>query len=457
MECTNFFKSPVPPLIHGKFDSDDTRETQYLDEEKNICVQKVSTAELNFRRDIFSGNRGSNFRISDEVLAKAAENFLYGSILGQSFEEYCEAVSKTSRISINTAKSAAKNLVESLKYISKRAQSSRRKNSFFFDDLNAVCPPKYGTIQVCRGKNLSVSLPGNSPGPNSVWLEALLYGYEVIIRPSFRDIFTPIRLAMSLINSGLPHSLISVVCCDYLAHDTLIENADLSLVFGGQKLELKYQNDPNVKVYGPGRSVTVLDPYIYNLKVRREIIDSVIGSGGVACFNTSLLLLTRPFDDFEKIFVCDLVSATKQRQFIGQDDRPIFSREGYQQLKNRLLTEAGIEIVYDGSSPVNETKIQAGPLVYKRTDTPNGKDIFEFPFPAVEISSLHKTNIENVVNRSLSTAVYSDDSDLLYQVFHSRSGGRVLINTNSATKFDRLPHDGHLSDFLLTERPFVKM
>ena len=130
-----------------------------------------------------------------------------------------------------------------------------------------------GTSPRARGCSLSVSLPGNSPGPNSVWLEALLYGYEVIIRPSFRDIFTPMRLAMSLINSGLPHSLISVVCCDYLAHDTLIENADLSLVFGGQKLELKYQNDPNVKVYGPGRSVTVLDPYIYNLKVRREIID----------------------------------------------------------------------------------------------------------------------------------------------------------------------------------------
>lgn len=100
-------------------------------------------------------------------------------------------------------------------------------------------------------------------------------------------------------------------------------------------------------------------------------------------------------------------------------------------------------------------KCDRAPHLYEKWPA-SSQDILEFPFPAVELPSLRGVNIEKVVNKSLSTAIYSNDSGLIYKVFHCRPGGRVLINTNRTTDFDRRPHDGHLSDFLLTERPFVK-
>lgn len=456
MECTDFFKNPVPPLIHGEFDNASERDTEPLDKEKNIYVQKMSAAELNFRSDIFSSTQSSSTRIDSQVLSKAAKSFLDEKILGQSFEEYCEAVSRTSQISVNTAKASANHLADALRNVSKRAQASRRKNSFFFDELNGLCSPTYGFIHVRKGNSIFISLPGNSPGPNSVWLEALLYGYEVILRPSFRDVFTPLRLAICLINSGVPRSSLSVIFCDYLGHNTLVERADLSLIFGGSSLESKYQGSPNVKVYGPGRSVTVLDPELYTAKVGNDIINSAIESGGVACFNTSLLLLTQSFDNFEQTFITDLVSVMDKRKFIGQDDRPTLLKKTYQDLITQALINKDAKIVYDGSTSVNETEVRAGPLVYTRKHPIASQTILEFPFPAIEVSSLNGADIEKVVNKSLSTAIYSNDSGLIYKVFHCRPGGRVLINTNRTADFDRLPHDGHLSDFLLTERPFVK-
>lgn len=455
MAFTNFFQDPIPPLIHGEFDTGYGREAQQLNREVDISVQKLSAAEINFRSDIFMRDASSNFPIDSGVLSHAAGAFLRETIFGQNFEEYCESVSNTAGISLSTARKSANHLAGALRTTSKKAQSSRRKNSFSVEDLEGVCPPSYGFLRVRRGSNLSVSLPGNSPGPNSVWPEALLYGYEVILRPSFRDVFTPLRLAKSLIDAGAPRSSISIIFCDHLAHDTLVNRSDLSLIFGGEQMELKYQNDPDVKVYGPGRSATIIDPKFYDSKVAAEIIDSVVGAGGVACFNTSLLLLTHPSTGFEHNFVEDLVSAVKKKQYVGQDDRPIISAEVYRNLVTQMLPRSEIEIIHDGTTSVGSTEVRAGPLVYKRRNSAVGQTILEFPFPAVEVSLLQDSDVENAVRKSLATAIYSDDTRLIHKVFHSRSGGRVLINTNSTTDFSGLPHDGHLSEFLLTERPFI--
>ncbi len=56
-----------------------------------------------------------------------------------------------------------------------------------------------------------MNLPGNNPGVNAIWIEALLYGYDVVLRPSSKDPFTPLRLLRSLIEAGVDQQRLSYV------------------------------------------------------------------------------------------------------------------------------------------------------------------------------------------------------------------------------------------------------
>lgn len=286
MECIDLITGPIPPMIHGQFEVSNARKVQPIGGDKSVGVQMLSAAEINFRTDIFSRRTDPSWEVDTGTLRRAEEKFLRDRILGQSFDEYCKAVADTSGLSYLTVEESARNLSSSLSSAKEKARASLRKNTFRVEDLDGLSPPEYGLMRVRKGENLSVSLPGNSPGPNSVWVESLIYGYEVILRPSFRDVYTPLRLAVSLIESGVPGSALSVLFCDHYAHDALVDCADLSLVFGSDKLERRYQGKPNVKVYGPGRSVTILDPELYGREVASGLIDSVTGVGGAACFNS---------------------------------------------------------------------------------------------------------------------------------------------------------------------------
>ncbi|MEV7801202.1 aldehyde dehydrogenase family protein [Microbacterium foliorum] len=456
MESIDLYKSTIPPIIHGKLDHAQGREIQTIDTTNCISVQKVSVAELNHRADIFFNKQPSEFLINSEILSCATDIFLNGNPLSQTFEEYCIAVSKSSLLPVSSVRKAALHLARTLETLENKVNFSKRNNSYTLKDLYSTNPPSIGLLQVRKGNNVSVSLPGNGPGPNIVWVEALFYGYEVIIRPSYRDIYTPLRLIKCLIEAGVPEEVFSLIFCDYAANDTIIELSDYSLIFGGEVIEQKYKDRKNVKVFGPGKSVTVVDPDICNRNDLKEIAESVIESGGIACFNTSVLLVTNIRPDFEHDFVKVLVDASSNSVQNKQDDRPCYSITEYRELLSSKLSDSQTKIIYDGSTIINNKKLKAGPIVFTKESLTKSEDILELPFPAVQIYYLKDEDIQGIINKSLVTSVYSNDYTLLNKILHARSGGRVFISTKSTTDSANLPHDGHLSEFLLYDRPFIK-
>ncbi|MBL4943507.1 aldehyde dehydrogenase family protein [Corynebacterium ulcerans] len=457
MEFTSSSLIRIPPLIHGEFDSLSSRTTSKVSDSSPLCLEVVSAAEINYRSDLFSLEKlNANWLDIDQgVFAKAAHLFTTATLNGQNFEQYIKLVSATAGLSVGNVRESGKRLAQAVLETPAKARGARRRNSFSINSLVELSPPSFGLMQLRRGNTLFVNLPGNSPGPNSVWVEALLYGYKIILRPSARDPFTPLRLAMSLIEAGVPKKALSVLYCDHIASDVLVDRCDLSIIFGGDFLEKKYSGRTDVKMYGPGRSTTIVDSSWRDNKTIEAIVKSIIATGGVACFNTSLLLLTEDSKEMESLLFDALDETTKQLVHTGKDNRPSYPISHFHSLVGGLKAEKDVKILYDGTSAELNGRVRVGPIVFRRMNRRADQEVLELPFPLVEISTIGSMDIKNLVNRSLATSLFTSDTELIAKVFQSRSNGRVLINEPTISSFRDLPHDGHLSDFLLMERPFI--
>ncbi|AKK07190.1 NAD-dependent aldehyde dehydrogenase [Corynebacterium mustelae] len=457
MEFTNPSLNHIPPLIHGEFESLPSRFTSEITGVPSTRVELVSAAEVNYRSDLFNIENidGELLNIDQSVFAEAANLFTTATFWGQDFERYSKSVAEATGLSVQMVKESGKRLAQAVLEVPAKARGARRRNSFFLNSLGELSPPSFGLMRARKGDTLFVNLPGNSPGPNSVWVEALLYGYKVILRPSIRDPFTPLRLSKSLIKAGVPKRALSVIYCDHLTSDFLVDRCDLSIIFGGKSLEKRYSGRTDIKVYGPGRSATIIDPSRQDGRTIEKIIKSIIATGGVACFNTSLLLLTEKSGEMESLLIKSLDNAIKCRVQTGKDDRPCYSVDRFHALTGGFYSDQNVEILYDGTSTALDGRIIAGPIVFRRKQHREGQEILELPFPLVEISTIENIDIKRMLSRSLATSLFTSDVDIIAKVFRSRSNGRVLINEPTTASFRDLPHDGHLSEFLLMERPFL--
>lgn len=457
MASTESLLSRIPPLIHGEFESSSGRTTSETAGPSPSFVELVSAAEINYRTGLFKSLESDNIQphVDHTILSKASTLFSTGRFDGQDFEQYCQSVATSANLSLRLVRDSSSKLAQAISEIPIRARSARRRNSFSLESLEQLASPSYGLMQVRKGDTLFVNLPGNSPGPNSVWIEALLYGYKVILRPSIKDPFTPLRLSRCLIQAGVPKSSLSILYCNHDSMDQLVDRCDLSILFGGIALEERYKNRTDVKIYGPGRSATIVDPDYCTTDVFNKITQSIVSSGGIACFNTSLLLLTKNSVQTIDLLLTALDKRVKKDSQLGRDTRPLWSTLEYQSLKEELLEASEIDVLYNGTSRGLDGKVRVGPVVFRRKTRQLDQDILELPFPLVEISTLENAEIEKLVSNSLATSLFTSDMDLINRAFRARSDGRMLINEPTTANFRDLPHDGHLSDFLLMERPFI--
>lgn len=208
MASTESLLSRIPPLMHGEFDSSSERTISKTAGPKPSCIESVSSAEINYRTDLFKYLKSDSIKtvVDHTTLSKAATYFSTGKFDGQNFEQYCQSVAASANLSLRLVRESSSKLAQAISEIPIKARVARRRNSFSLESLAQLSSPSYGLMQVRKGDTLFVNLPGNSPGPNSVWIEALLYGYKVILRPSIKDPFTPLRLSRCLIQAGVPKS-----------------------------------------------------------------------------------------------------------------------------------------------------------------------------------------------------------------------------------------------------------
>jgi acyl-CoA reductase-like NAD-dependent aldehyde dehydrogenase len=153
-----------------------------------------------------------------------------------------------------------------------------------YDDGTYVRERDVGLMFAPRVRSLGCAMPGNDPATYAWPLLALAMKLPVVIRPSDRDPFTPLRLARALRAAGVPEPAVHVLPGERSLADVVVRESDHALAFGGEDAVAPYRADPAVQAYGPGRSVAV---------VGREPTDAELDTlargvgraGGRTCFN----------------------------------------------------------------------------------------------------------------------------------------------------------------------------
>ncbi|WP_061334614.1 aldehyde dehydrogenase family protein, partial [Streptomyces scabiei] len=333
-----------------------------------------------------------------------------------------------------------------------------------------------GAVWARRGDVFAVHAAGNHPGVHSLWLEALMLGYRVAVRPSGREPFTPHRLVTALREAGIGDDRLLLLPTDHHEADGIVRGADLSLVYGGDAVVEKYRTHPNVLTQGPGRSKILLaDPGVGAVTGaggaagRSSALDTVVSSirdeGGVACVNaTAVLVAGDPGPVAEAI-----AERLAQLPSLPPDDdkavlpvRPTAEARG---LEKYLLTQAagarphlGAEGIADelgdGSAALRPAVIQL--------DRPDAPQLgIELPFPCVWVAPWSPEDGIGPLRNTLVLTVIGRDGRLVEELVDELVDEPTIGNVHVGDRPTHwmapgVPHDGHLAEFLMRSKAVVR-
>jgi len=324
---------------------------------------------------------------------------------------------------------------------------------------------KVGEIQVGlvpRGRNAGFVMPGNHPSTHYMWLCALAMKIPVIVRPSYRDVFTPYRLVMSLLEAGLPEDALTFFPGTHELVDTITKATALTVVFGGQEIADRYAGDNHVKVYGPGRSkAVVLANADFNQAVD-TVYHLIVDDGGRGCINCSAVIVE---GDAQELI--DAVSALlKQIPVISPLEEPaqlgamtdIKEAESYNSLIDSHLspdTKEWSSVPGGRIGKIGDATLML-PTVIEVPSFAHPLFGVELPFPfAVFTSANSRQEILAAAQNSLAVVVIGEDEYFSKKLLLEPSIDKVFVNGALSTKLDpREPHEGFILDFLFQKKAF---
>ncbi|WP_035342591.1 aldehyde dehydrogenase family protein [Dickeya sp. DW 0440] len=251
------------------------------------------------------------------IMEAAAEYFFYSELDGQTPGEYVNTLHRLSGLPVNSIYNAMQGLYTFLATANKRIDQGMPQGAVNYEQIS----PEYkGGIWAPYGELLSVIAPGNHPLSNQGWLEALSYGYRIMLRPSQRDPLTAYRLILALKKAGLSEGMAAYVPCDHRQVDNIISAGDLSLVYGGESMVERYQSNANVILRGPGYSKILFESETFCLSdsMQKQVTESILDDGGVKCTNVSGLLVQGS--------ITPVLSIIKQR-LSGIKAAPLYSKD----------------------------------------------------------------------------------------------------------------------------------
>jgi acyl-CoA reductase-like NAD-dependent aldehyde dehydrogenase len=190
------------------------------------------------------------------ALARAGELHATGTVDGVPATDHQFMVSRACGMPITFVRSAAEAIRRSAAQAYDSLQHARPAGAV--NDWRDPLTRTGRAVWTRRGNVFAVHAPGNHPGVHSFWLEALMLGYRVAVRPSRRDPFTPHRLISALRMGGFGDDQVVLLPTGYDAADAILHGADLAMVYGGEEVMRKYAVHPAVLPQGPGRSKILL-------------------------------------------------------------------------------------------------------------------------------------------------------------------------------------------------------
>jgi len=293
------------------------------------------------------------------------------------------------------------------------------------------------------------------------WIEALLLGYRVAIRPSRREPFTAHRMVLALREAGLRTGDVVYLPTDYGGADVLLRSTDLSMVYGGQDVVDKYATNPTVFANGPGRSKILITADKDWHDYVDVIVDSISHGGGMGCVNTTAVLIegdARPLADVVAQRLSRLTPLPSEDPAALLPTQPVDRAEAIAaMLASRAEGATALLGADQVVAQVSDGQAALKPAVHL-LDAPDVAQLnTELSFPCVWVSPWSRSDGVTPLRNSLVLNVISEDADLIDAMLDEPTITNVYSGHHPTYWMaPQVPHDGFAADFLMRNKGFIR-
>lgn len=418
-----------------------------LAEVEQVPPLLAQVAAENVSQRAYGGQLGS------DVFERAASIFTSTEICGEDQGQHCRAVARAAGLPLSVVRRGMTSLARGLGQLHEA------------NEAELPCPVRgdgYSVEWLPRSAALAVVAPGNHQEPHLAWARALALGLGVVVKPSSRDPFTPLRLARALLAAGLPQDRLAVLPGDHRMADHLVRFVGRAMIYGGTDVVSRWSGRSDVLVRGPGRTKIVLGSPP-DAQALDHLIKLVAGDGGVRCTNASVILAS---DDVTRL-AAELAARLAELPVlpVTHPDAvlPAVSAVTAAALRNSLakLVAAGLADhssgCYGGDpfTPSADGSFIARPVILSTKNPEHQLLGTELPFPFAVVAPW-RGGIA-ALRDSLVVNLVGVDSDLIEPTLAEPTVRKVVVGLVAPWESrPGLPHDGSLISFLLEPKALVR-
>jgi acyl-CoA reductase-like NAD-dependent aldehyde dehydrogenase len=405
------------------------------------------------------GLRSLPVRTVLELFARAADLFESGRPDGLEPEAYARSASLTSGLPLGIVRRQTLGAFPAaLRHIGTFLEIQSPAGLDVFDS-NVYEKGGIRVGLVPRGRNVGYVMPGNHPATHFTWLGALAMKVPVLVRPSSDDVFTPYRLASSLLAAGLPEDALAFVPGGHDLVDAIVQSCSLCVLFGMQPLADRHAANRSVKVHGPGRSKVVV-PAGAELGPAVELITRMaMDDAGRGCINGSAVvvegdpgpLAAAVAEALERVPLVSPLAEGAQLAAVRPGEAAAFDGliDGLIGAAVEHTPGRGRRVVTaDGATFLRPTVLEVGSFEHPLYG-------FELPFPFVVFAPA-RSREELIAGARNSLAVVvagAHDESLARDLLLEPGIDKVFGGGSLGTEYDaREPHEGFLLDFLFQKK-----
>ncbi len=317
-----------------------------------------------------------------------------------------------------------------------------------------------------QAQALTVILPSNSPGVNSIWMPAIALGIPVILKPGREDPWTPLRIIQSFIAAGVPAQAFSFYPTDHEGSNALMELAQRALIFGDENTVARHAGNPGVQVHGPGRSkVLVGDDCIENWRDYVGIMaESIVANSGRSCVNASTVVVPKYGKEIAHA-VAEKLSSVVPLSY--DDDKAILA--GFANPKMAEMIDEVIESELDGAEEMTaefrqgarraeiESSNFLSPTIVFCPSFDHALANREFLFPFASVVEVPQEKMLETIGPSLVVTAITKDEKWITDLLASPLIDRLNIGPLPTNRvgWDQ-PHEGNLFEFLFKRRAIAR-
>ncbi len=309
-------------------------------------------------------------------------------------------------------------------------------------------------------------LPSNSPGVHTLWIPAVALQVGLCLKPGSQEPWTPYRMAVAMIEAGIPAESIAVYHGGHDVGQAIIQRCGRSLVFGGQSTMDLYAANPAVQVHGPGYSKILMgedaaDDWQNYLDV---MTDSVLLNSGRSCINASSIWVPRQGRAIALALAERLAGVYPKDPRDPEASLAAFTVAGVAEAVSDMIdtalasggaTDVTSEFRSESRAVTKEHCSYLLPTVVHCETPDHSLANKEFMFPFVSVVECEEREMLSRIGPTLVCTGISDSPQFRNRLLACPAIDRLNLGAIPTTKLDWLqPHEGNIVDWLYQARSF---